>query len=233
METKDYIVIGISGTALTISLLSLVITLIQKHKETKRTIRKTITDNLESIAKSNIEINKLKGQKDNDFNSEANISIRRNINSQKRAVLSNAKYLIDRNSDISTESDYNILAGAFSDIGDQMLAEKYWKLSVDNSYNPEILVMNLRGFGNYKFANNDIEQARILYHQATQIKLTETDEHSSLQCDTYLMLSDHERNIDKEKFENCLTNAMEYLDKIKNENRKNEMHERIRRRLPK
>ncbi len=83
MELKDYIIVAISGTALTISIISLIITLVQKHRETKRTIRKTITDNLESIAKANIEFNKLKVQKDSDFNSEANISIRRNINSQK------------------------------------------------------------------------------------------------------------------------------------------------------
>ncbi len=233
MEQKDYILIALSGTALTISIVSLIITLVQKNKETKRTIRKTITDNLESIAKANIEINKLKGQKETDFNSESSISIRRNINSQKRAVLSNAKYLIDSYSDISTESDYNILAGAFSDIGNQKLAEKYWKLCVDKSDNPEILIMNLRGYGNYKFANNDIEQARLLYYQATKIDLTKTDEHSVLQCDTYLMLADHEKNIDKTIFDNCLTNAMEALSEIKNEHRKNEMHERIRRRLPK
>ena len=44
MEQKDYILIAFSGTALTISIISLIITLIQKNKETKRTIRKTITD---------------------------------------------------------------------------------------------------------------------------------------------------------------------------------------------
>jgi hypothetical protein len=233
MEQKDYILIALSGTALTISIVSLIITLVQKNKETKRTIRKTITDNLESIAKANIEINKLKGQKETDFNSESSISIRRNINSQKRAVLSNAKYLIDRYSDISTESDYNILAGAYSDIGDQTLADKYWKLSVDKSTNPEVLIMNLRGYGNYKFANNDIELGRELYYQATQIDLTETDEHYILKCDTYIMLADHEKNLNKANFDSCLSSAMENLSNIRNENRKNEMHDRIRRRISK
>jgi hypothetical protein len=233
MEQKDYILITLSGLALTISIISLIITLIQKNKETKRTIRKNITDNLESISKANIEFNKLKGQKDTDFNSEVNILIRRNINSQKRAVLSNAQYLIDRYSNIATESDYNILAGAYKDIGDQALADKYFKLSVNKANSPEILIMNLRGYGNYKFANNEIELGRELYYQATQIELTETDEHCALKCDTYIMFADHERNIDKVNFETCLTNAMELLSKIKNEHRKNEMLERIRRRLAK
>ncbi len=123
------------------------------------------------------------------------------------------------------------MAGAFADIGDQTLAEYYWKLSVENSNSPELLVMNLRGYGNFKFLNNDIEQARELYNQASQILLTETDEHSVIKCDTYLMLADHEKHIDKSNFENCLTLAMEQLSKIKNKHRQNEMHERIRRRL--
>lgn len=233
MTQKEYIVIIISATALGISILSLIITLFQKYKENKRTIRKTISDNLESIAKANIEFNKLKSQKDSDFNSEPNILIRRNINSQKRAILSNVKFLIDKNSDIATESDYTILAGAFADIGDQSLADQYWKLAIDKSRSPEILIFNLRGYGSFKFRNNDYDNARLLYEQANQVNLTETDEHAVIKCDTYLMLADHERNSNKITFENCLTLAMEELSKIKNGHRKNEMHERITRRLSK
>lgn len=233
MEQKDYILIAFSGTALTISIISLIITLIQKNKETKRTIRKTITDNLESIAKANIELNKLRAQKDTDFNSDYNIAIRRNVNSQKRVVLSNAKYLIDRNLDIATESDCNLMAGAFTDIGDFGMAEHYWKITLQKSRSPEILIMNLRGFGMFKFAKNEIEEARELFKKADKINLTESDSHFAIKCDTQLMLSDFEINLDKKRYENCLTNSMEYLSKIKNTNKQNEMQERVRRKIAK
>ncbi len=55
MGTKDYILISISIGALVLSFISLIVTLVQKNKETKRAIRKTLTDTLESITKINIE----------------------------------------------------------------------------------------------------------------------------------------------------------------------------------
>jgi hypothetical protein len=60
MTTKEYILILISGAALTLSLVSLIVTLIQKQKETIRTIIKTLSDTLESFSKINIESTKLK-----------------------------------------------------------------------------------------------------------------------------------------------------------------------------
>ncbi len=91
MDTKDYIIISLSGCALTISLVSLSITLIQKNKETKRAIRKTLTDTLEGISKIGIETTNLRATKDVDFNSEPNILLRRNYNSQRR-ILSISTY---------------------------------------------------------------------------------------------------------------------------------------------
>jgi len=81
MTTKDYILIATSCCALTLSLLSLIVTLIQKDRETKRTIRKTLTDTLESISKINIEATKLKASKDIDYSSEPTVQLRRNYNS--------------------------------------------------------------------------------------------------------------------------------------------------------
>ncbi|MBI5915779.1 MAG: hypothetical protein HY842_10405, partial [Bacteroidetes bacterium] len=105
MTTKDYILIIISGSALTLSLISLIVTLIQKNKETNRVIRKTLTDTLESITKIGIETTKLKASKDADFNSETAIQFRRNYNSQRRILIAHADFLIMRYDKLATEID--------------------------------------------------------------------------------------------------------------------------------
>lgn len=110
--------IFISAAALTLSLISLIVTLVQKNKETKRTIRKNLSDTLESISKIAVESAKLRASKETDFNSEAIILLRRNYNSQRRILIAHANYLIERYDKISTEIDCNILAGAYATIGD-------------------------------------------------------------------------------------------------------------------
>ncbi len=233
MDTKDYIIISLSGCALTISLVSLIITLIQKNKETKRTIRKTLTDTLEGISKIGIETTKLRATKDIDFNSEPNILLRRNYNSQRRILIAHADFLIQRYDKLSTEIDCNILAGAYSTIGDQEKAEFFWKKSIDKSISKPIKLMNLRGFGSFLFNNEKEELARKYFNEGLLLPLSDNDENRILKFDTYLMLCDLEKEFgSKENYEISLTSAMEILSTIKSNRRKEDMYERIRTKLP-
>jgi len=233
MEIKDYIVIIISGCALTLSLISLIVTLIQKHKETNRTIKKTLTDTLESISKIGIESTKLKSSKDLEFNSEAAIQLRRNYNSQRRVLIAHADFLIMRYDNLATEIDCNILAGAYAAIGDQEKAEYFWRKTINKSASPPIKLMNLRGFGIFLFAIGNDDNGRKFFNEALSLNLTENDENKILQVDTYLMLCELERESgNKENYEINLTGAMEVYSKIKNKRKKDEMYERIRLKLP-
>ena len=64
MINKDYITIFISVSAFGLSLFSLIVTLVQKNKETKRTIRKNLSDTIENISKIGIETAKLQANKE-------------------------------------------------------------------------------------------------------------------------------------------------------------------------
>lgn len=234
METKDYIIISFSGCALAISIVSLIITLIQKNKETKRTIRKTISDTLESISKIGIETTKLRATKDIDFNSETNILLRRNYNSQRRILIAHADYLIQRYDNLATEIDCNILAGAYSTIGDQEKAELFWEKTINKSISKPIRLMNLRGYGAFLFRNENEKLGRKYFNEGLLLDLPENDENKILKIDTYLMLCDLEKEFgSKEYYEASLTNAMEVLSKIKSSRRKEEMYELIKNKLPK
>jgi pentatricopeptide repeat protein len=233
MEIKEYIIILISGIALILSFISLIITLIQKNKETKRTIRKTLTDTLESISKIGIEVTKLKGSKDIDFNSEQGIQLRRNYNSQRRILIAHADFLALRYDNLATEIDCNILAGAYAAIGDLDKAEYFWKKTIDKSISPPIKLMNLRGFGTFLFNNGKENLARKIFKEAIAQNLQENDENKVLKTDTYLMLSDLEKDCNnKVNYESSLTAAMEICSTIVNKRKKREMEERIRLKLP-
>ncbi len=234
METKDYILISISISALTLSLISLIVTLVQKNRETNRTIRKTLTDTLEGISKINIETTKLKSSKDSDNNAENIITLRRYYNSQRRILIAHADFLVMRYDKLTTEIDCNILAGAYATIGDQDKAEYFWQKTVDKSISLPIRLMNLRGFGTFLFYNDKEKLGRKFFNQALMLDLTENDENKVLRTDTYLMLCELEKERgNKEQYELNLTKAMEVSATIKNSNRKNEMQDRIRFKLPK
>ena len=233
MTTKDYILIFISAAALTLSLISLVVTLVQKNRETKRTIRKTLSDTLENISKIAIETTKLKASKDDDFNSEPIILLRRNYNSQRRVLIAHADFLVSKYDNIATEIDCNILAGAYATIGDIEKAEHYWNKTVDKSVSKPIRVMNLRGFGTFLFNNEKMEKGQKCFREALSLDLAENDENRVLRIDTCLMLCDLESEFgSKEKYEASLTNAIEILSTIKSKPRKEEMHIRISQKLP-
>lgn len=230
MEQKDYILIGISTGALALSLISLIVTLVQKSKETKRTIRKTLTDTLESITKINIEATKLKASKEIDNNSEAIVTLRRNYNSQRRILITHADFLIMRYDELSTEIDCNILAGAYATIGDQEKAEFFWQKTVDKSISRPIRHMNLRGFGMFLFNSDKEELGRKIFNEAFLLNLAENDNSKFLKADTYLMLCDLEREKgNKDGYELNLAKAIELCSTIKSSRRKEELYDRIKR----
>jgi hypothetical protein len=233
MVTKDYILIAISVSALTLSLISLIVTLIQKNRETKRGIRKTLTDTLESITKINIETTKLRASKDIANDSEASISLRRMYNSQRRVLIGHADFLILRYDKLATEIDCNILAGAYATIGDQDKAEYFWKRTVEKSISLPIKVMNLRGFGTFLFSHGKEDQGRAIFNEAVTLDLTENDENKIIIIDTYLMLCDLETDFgNKENYDSSLIQAMAIWSTIVNKGRKDEIFKRMQRKLP-
>lgn len=233
MGTKDYILIFISGSALFISIISLIITLVQKYRETQRTIRKNLSDTLEAITKISIETSKLRASKEIDNNSEAIIGLRRTYNSQRRTLVAHADFLVSRYERLTTEIDYNVLAIAYAAIGDHEKAENFWRRCIEKSISKPIKHMNLRGLGIHLFNNGKINEGRKCFDEASAIVLPDGDDYHVIQVDTYLMLCSLEKEFgDKINYDTSLTNAMEVLGLIKSNRCKEEMHERLRLYLP-
>ncbi len=227
MVTKDYILIVISSCALILSLISLIVTLVQKNRETKRTIKKTLADALESITKIGIENAKLKGA--DDYTSDVKIQLRRSYNFQRRVQIAHADFLVQKYDSIATDIDCAVLAVGYSIIGEQDIAELYWNKAIAKSKSSYIKFINYRGYGSYLFAIGKENIGRQMFYEAINLISGKNDEDRYQLVDTYLMLADLELvHGTIEDIDFCITKAMEANHSIMNPQKKNELHSRIR-----
>jgi tetratricopeptide (TPR) repeat protein len=221
--------IGISSLALLLSIISLIITLLQKNKETKRTIRKNLSDTLENITKINIEFSKLKFDMAT-YNTPSVIELRRNYNSQRRILIAHADYLVTENNDLATEIDCNLLAGAYSAIGDYLKADYYWVKTINKSQSNAIKHMNLRGYARFLFFQGKPQVGRSNYEQALKLDIADTDDNRRQITDTYIMWATVENEFNNEtEAKRLIDLARGYSSRIGNKKMREEMDERINR----
>ncbi len=224
MQPKDYYTIIISVIALIVSIFS---NFFQKAKENQRSIRKNLSDTLESVTKINFENSKLR--KEGGSEEVEVVEMRRIYNSQRRILVAHADFLILKYDKIVTEIDCNIMAGAYANIGDAQKAEFYWKKTIDKSESGPIKHMNLRGYALFLFRQGKIEVGRSKYKEALLIDLPDNDPTRILTTDTYLMWAAAEKNTNNKSEETKLINdAISTCSRIGNNNSRLQMEKRIK-----
>ncbi|NOU19173.1 MAG: hypothetical protein HOO91_16575 [Bacteroidales bacterium] len=227
MTYKDYLTIVISCFALTISIISLIISIIQKNKETRRTIRKNLSDTLENVTKINIEFAKLK-HNEQEYNTDNFIELRRIYNSQKRILIAHADYLTTNYDYMVTDIDCNLLAGAYSDIGDYTKADNYWIKTIQKSASNSVKHMNLRGYARFLFFQGKFQLGRSKYEESLKVELPDTDNYRRQLTDTYIMWATVEREFNNESETRRLIDlAKSYCSRIGHSKMRQEMDERI------
>ncbi|TKC62490.1 hypothetical protein FBD94_09755 [Pedobacter hiemivivus] len=190
MDFKDYFVLTISFSTLVITIIS---NIIEKRKENRRSIRKTLSDSLESLAKIDVEMAKLRNE-EVDHNSKAIVEIRRVYNGQRRVQIVNADYLCTKHPKLVVEADCLMLAVSFRSIGDYNKAEEYWKKTISLTISDSMKQMNLRGYANFLFSLGRLEQGRTKFNEALEVNLDDTDDNRRIKVDTYIIWSDIERD---------------------------------------
>ena len=150
MTGKDITTIVISSLALIISVASFLISLRQKQRENVRLLRKQLSDTLNDLSEVSVAFAKLKVDTAANLTNDV-IELRRNYNTQRRTLLNHADFLINENTDLATETDYNLIAINWNIIGNYPKAEQYWKLTIEKSDDLVIKHMNLRGYATFLF----------------------------------------------------------------------------------
>ncbi|HMH20780.1 MAG TPA: hypothetical protein VK563_03340 [Puia sp.] len=219
----------VSILALIISLLSLIISIVQKNREKERAIRKSLSDTLESIAKINIEFSKLR--QDNElFNSEGVIDLRRNYNSQRRILIAHADFLVTKYDSLTTDIDCNLLADAYSAIGDYGKADSYWIKTIEKSQSNPIEHMSLRGYARFLFFQGKFEIGRGKFEEALKIDLPETDDYKRQKADTYFMWASVEKEFNnRSEMIRLIELGKSYCKRIGHAKMRIEMEERFKR----
>jgi hypothetical protein len=98
-------------------------------------IRQTLSIALNEIAGVNVEVSRLKKEGDEDNTPEI-IAIRKNYNSKRGTLASGADYLIKQNEERVTDTDCELMAATYYDLGDVKKAEEYWQEAIKRASNP-------------------------------------------------------------------------------------------------
>ena len=217
----------VSLSALAISIISLIISILQKTKETDRTIRKNLSDTLESVAKINIEVAKLK-QDVLVFDSDDGIGLRRVYNSQRRILIAHADFLVTKYYILATEIDCNLLAGAYQNIGDYEKAEIYWAKTIKKSKSNPIKLMNLRGYARFLFFQGKFQLGRSKFDEALKLDLPDTDVYRREISDTYFLWASVEKEFNNySEVERLISLGQTYCDRIGHLKMREEMKKRF------
>jgi tetratricopeptide (TPR) repeat protein len=224
-EFMESLVMSLS--ALTISILSLIISIFQKKRERDWTIRKNLSGTLENVTKINIEVAKLK-QDNILYASEDGVGLRRVYNSQRRILIAHADFLVTRYDLLATESDCNVLAGAFDNIGDYEKSEIYWVKTIEKSRSNSIKHMNLRGYARFLFFQGKFQLGRSKFEEALKLYMPDTDANRRQVSDTYFMWATVEREFNNyPEVERLIRLGQSYCDRIGHLKMREEMKKRF------
>jgi hypothetical protein len=117
------------------------------------------------------------------------VNLRRNFNSQRRYLANHGEFLYDQIPELTSDIDGVSLAYAFEQSGDDIKAQKFYKLAVEKSPTDVLRMWNLRGFARFWFAQGNAQLGRQTYQQSLQQQVPATDSYRQMVADTYLMWS--------------------------------------------
>jgi len=188
---NEKITVGISVLALVLSVTSATISFQLQKADSQRTAREqlsnTVTELIDLNAKNATFWSTPEEQRDNLYYQQLSII------SQKAASFSRqAVYLANSNPSIVTDVEYVTIAQGLVIVGDNLLAESYWRKAVEASPSNFYKVINLRGYADFLFRQGNQELAREKYREALKIFNNDTDYNKATNGYTYQMWMNNE-----------------------------------------
>jgi hypothetical protein len=157
------------------------------------TRRQDLTATIAELAR--IQIAALELQASRRSKTEEGVSIRRVYSLQRRFYTELSSRLIDKLSEAEvSEIDHNLLATAYAESSNPVMAERHWICSVDKSQQGSTLrATNLRGLARFYFRQGRFEDGRRRYQESLQEQLFgDYDAFRKLRSDTYRMWAKEE-----------------------------------------
>lgn len=197
MTQKDYLTLIISGLAITISILTFLLTYKQRAMENARAVRKALTDTIAGLVSVALERAKLDSA--NPSSMEENVvQLRRIYNHQRRYLADHAELLASQFPNLPSDVDFNALAVAWDAIGDADKAKQNWEKCIAKSPSAPLRAMNLRGYAGFLYFQGQSQAGRAKYEESLAVELPDTDNMRRIKSDTYLMWAKTEHDFGSE-----------------------------------
>ncbi|MCC6612635.1 MAG: hypothetical protein IT320_04095 [Anaerolineae bacterium] len=211
MESSALLSNIISGVAVLLSFIALIVSQQSARHEQKRTLRSQLSDTLQRITDTQLENAKL-------FVEAANTNpiyyqtASATLNQQQGFLLSLASYLAEEIPELVTSVEYNTLAYSLAWSGDVLTAEKYYRKAIDVSPDAYYRSLATRSYASFLFPQRRFEEARDQYREALTLVKGGDDRARSTNGYTYQMWAVNELMI-----ANAERRAEELFDSARNE----------------
>lgn len=97
-----------------------------------------------------------------------------------------AVYLINEEPNLVHDVEYSAVAQGLQVAGDLVLAEEYWKKSIDKASSDFIKTVELRGYAIFLFSLGKYEEGRTQYALAVKVTPSSTDEEKAKNSQTHI-----------------------------------------------
>jgi tetratricopeptide (TPR) repeat protein len=193
MELKDVISLAVSGLALTLSITATLISLKQKKFESERLLRSQLTDAIGKVNSSFEQSAKLLQEKAALLNDPAVTNLLAFYNSQKISYARQAVYVADQIPTLVSDVEYNSIARAFLDAGDDQSALTFYDKAVRASSGIH-KATNLRGLGRTLLQLGKTEEGNRTFNEALSLMADGSDSSLWFQAETFQRWAQVEAN---------------------------------------
>ncbi|MBE0689529.1 MAG: hypothetical protein IH587_05335 [Anaerolineae bacterium] len=201
----------ISGIAVLLSFIALIISQRSSRHEQKRTLRSQLSDTLQRITDTQLANAKLfvEAATTNPIYYQTASST---LNQQQAFLLSLASYLAEQIPELVTSVEYNTLAYSLAWSGDVLTSEKYYRKAIDVAPDEYYRSLATRSYASFLFPQRRFEEARAQYREALTLVKGGDDRARSTNGYTYQMWAVNELMI-----ANAEKRAEELFDSARNE----------------
>lgn len=178
--------IVVSVVALVVSIMSAMFSFYLQKIESRRSAREQINKTISELIKLYVENSAAwyTPQESRDWKYYQSLG----ANGQSmRALCRQAVYIAEQEPVLVTDVEFAMIALSLSIIGDPLLADHYWKKSIERSNTEFFKIENTRGYADFLFRLGKHEMGRNYYRKALEIFDNDTDFHKHTNAYTHQM----------------------------------------------
>lgn len=168
LESKDWLTLGMSFSALLLTAASY----IQKLTENRQSLRKQLTDVLEKLTELKTEVARFNSLSDKDGYPREYDGL---LNDQRRFFVRQAGYLAEQIPRLVSPYECLVIAGAFADIEYIDVAEYWFQKACAEQPSARDRAIAIRGYGRFLFIQGRLDEARVRFQQAVKLMAGDSD----------------------------------------------------------